>query len=417
MKITAVHAREILDSRGNPTVEAEVMLEDGSLGRAAVPSGASTGEHEAVELRDGDTSRYLGKGVGKAVSNVNTEIAELIKGMDALDQAALDQAMIKADGTENKGRLGANAILAVSLAAAVAAAQSQHMPLFRYLQKFNESGTEPQLPTPMMNVINGGQHAPDGVDMQEFMVMPRGIQSFADKLRAGAEIFHTLKGILKEQGYVTLVGDEGGFAPALKKNEDAIKVILQAVEKAGYKPGEQIEIAMDPAVSELWDADKGIYNLAKEGITLTPDEMKQYWKDTIAAYPVFSIEDILDEDAWEDWSDFMARYNDSGTQIVGDDFLVTNIERLQKAIDTKACNAILIKLNQIGTLTETVQAINLAHKNGMAAVVSHRSGETSDTFIADLVVGMGTGQIKTGSMSRSDRVSKYNQLLRISEQL
>lgn len=416
MKIDSVFAREILDSRGNPTVEAEVKLANGITARAAVPSGASTGEHEAVELRDGG-GRYLGKGVSKAVNNVNGTIAKEIVGFDSEKQAEIDELMIKLDGSENKSVLGANAILSVSLAVARAHALSVNEPLYKYLSTFSETNHKLTLPTPMMNVLNGGQHAPDGVDMQEFMVMPLGIEDFSEKVRAGAEIFHKLKELLKKSGYVTLVGDEGGFAPALKKNEDAIAIILEAVDAAGYKAGEQVKIAMDPAMSELWDEKQGVYDLKKEGIKLTPNEMKKYWQDITNKYPVFSIEDILDEDAWTDWADFMSSYNSKNIQIVGDDFLVTNIERLNKAIETKACNSILIKLNQIGTLSETIAAINLAHKNNMTAVVSHRSGETEDTFIADLVVGMGTGQIKTGSMSRSDRVAKYNQLLRISEQI
>lgn len=417
MKIKSIKARQILDSRGNPTVEADVITENGHLGRAQVPSGASTGEHEAIELRDGDKSRYLGKGVTKAVENVNSKISEALVGMDVTMQEDLDNKMIELDGTENKGTLGANAILAVSLAAAEAAAKEEGKLLFEYLNKFNTSGKEMRLPTPMMNVVNGGEHAPDGVDMQEFMVMPTGIETFSEKLRAGSEIFHTLKKLLKDKGHVTLVGDEGGFAPSLSKNAEAIELILEAAEEAGYSVGDQIEIAMDPAVSELWDAENKVYDLKKEGVKLSPDQMKQYWKDIIEKYPVFSIEDILDENAWEDWADFMANYNPSNTQIVGDDFLVTNIKRLEKAIEMKACNSILIKLNQIGTLTETVAAINLAHNNDFTAVVSHRSGETSNTFIADLSVAMGTGQIKTGSLSRSDRIAKYNQLLRIEEAL
>ena len=417
MKIKSIKARQILDSRGNPTVEADVITDNGHLGRAQVPSGASTGEHEAIELRDGDKSKYLGKGVTKAVENVNSIISEALVGMDVTMQEDLDNKMIELDGSENKGNLGANAILAVSLAAAEAAAKEEGKLLFEYLNKFNTSGKEMRLPTPMMNVVNGGEHAPDGVDMQEFMVMPTGIETFSEKLRAGSEIFHTLKKLLKEKGHVTLVGDEGGFAPSLSKNAEAIELILEAAEEAGYSVGDQIEIAMDPAVSELWDAENKVYDLKKEGVKLSPDQMKQYWKDIIEKYPVFSIEDILDENAWEDWADFMANYNPSNTQIVGDDFLVTNIKRLEKAIEMKACNSILIKLNQIGTLTETVAAINLAHNNDFTAVVSHRSGETSNTFIADLSVAMGTGQIKTGSLSRSDRIAKYNQLLRIEEAL
>lgn len=417
MKIKNIKAREILDSRGNPTVEVDVMLESGILGRAQVPSGASTGEHEAVELRDGDKSRYLGNGVQKAVGNVDNQIKQLVVGMDSEDQTAIDQKMIEADGTKNKQNFGANAMLGVSLATADAQAKLQGVSLFRYLKRFDDHKRDFVLPTPMMNILNGGKHAPDGVDMQEFMIMPVGIESFKEKLRAGAEIFHNLKSILKSQGQVTLVGDEGGFAPKLKKNQEALDLIIQAVEKAGYKMQDQIMIAMDPAISELWNAQEQVYDLAKEGIKLNPDQMKSYWQDISEKYPVYSIEDLLDQNAWTDWSDFMANYNPKKVQIVGDDFLVTNLERLQKAIDTKACNSILIKLNQIGTLTETVKAINLAHANQMTAVISHRSGETENTFISDLTVAMSTGQIKTGSASRTDRIAKYNQLLRIEEEL
>lgn len=416
MKIKDVRARQIIDSRGNPTVEADVVLENGEWGRAQVPSGASTGEHEAVELRDGGNA-FGGKAVTKAVANVNVEIKAAVTGMDAEDQVALDKKMIELDGTANKGRLGANAILAVSMAAAEAEAKAQGLLLYEYLHKFNKSGKDMVLPTPMMNVLNGGKHAPDGVDMQEFMIMPVGIEKFSDKIKAGAEIVMALKSILKKKGMITLVGDEGGFAPSLEKNEEAISVILEAVSEAGYEAGEQIKLAFDPAMSELWNKEKGVYVLKKEGEELNPDQMKAYWQNIIEQYPVFSIEDLLDENAWEDWADFMKNYNEHDIQIVGDDLLVTNPERLEKAIAMKACNSILIKLNQIGTLTETVDAINLAHENGMTAVISHRSGETENTFISDLVVAMGTGQIKTGSMSRTDRVAKYNQLLRIEETL
>lgn len=415
MKIKSIKGREIIDSRGNPTVEAEVTLENGISAISQVPSGASTGSHEALELRDGDKSRFNGKGVQKAVVNVNEKIAPEITGMDAEDQTAVDEKMLALDGTDLKTNLGANAILAVSMATAEAQAKAEGKPLFKYLAKFNTSKVDPKLPTPMMNILNGGKHAPDGVDMQEFMIMPVGIEDFSEKIRAGAEIFHALKGVLKEKGQVTLVGDEGGFAPVMDKNEDALKLIVEATEKAGYKMDEQIMIALDPAVSELWDKEAGKYNLAKEGIELTPDEMKSYWKNLTEKYPIYSMEDIFDEDAWDDWVDYTNNYNEMNTQIVGDDFLVTNIERLQKAIDLKACNAILIKLNQIGSLTETVNAINLAHNNDFSTVISHRSGETESTFIADLCVAMGTGQIKTGSLSRTDRVGKYNQLLRINE--
>ncbi len=415
MKIKSVKAREVLDSRGNPTVEADVVLEDGTLGRAIVPSGASTGEHEAVELRDGDESRYGGKGTLQAVENVNSRISEAVVGMDAEDQRVLDQKMIELDGTLNKGELGANAILSVSMAAAVAQSRAEGKWLFEYLSKMNpESSDEYILPVPMMNVMNGGKHAPDGVDMQEFMVMPHGASSFREALRTGVETFHAIKGILKDKGMVTLVGDEGGFAPSLTKNAEAIDVILQGLDKAGYEVGKDASIALDPAVSELFE--DGKYNLAKEGKMLSGDEMIGYWADLVEKYPLVSIEDLLDENDWEGWAKVTERIGDH-VQIVGDDFLVTNVERLEKAIEMKAGNSILIKLNQIGSVSEAVDAILTARKAGWTAVVSHRSGETEDTFIADFVVAMGTGQIKTGSGSRTDRIAKYNQLLRIEEYL
>ncbi len=415
MKIKSVKAREVLDSRGNPTVEADVVLEDGTLGRAIVPSGASTGEHEAVELRDGDESRYGGKGTLQAVENVNSRISEAVVGMDAEDQRVLDQKMIELDGTLNKGELGANAILSVSMAAAVAQSRAEGKWLFEYLSKMNpESSDEYILPVPMMNVMNGGKHAPDGVDMQEFMVMPHGASSFREALRTGVETFHAIKGILKDKGMVTLVGDEGGFAPSLTKNAEAIDVILQGLDKAGYEVGKDASIALDPAVSELFE--DGKYNLAKEGKMLSGDEMIGYWADLVEKYALVSIEDLLDENDWEGWAKVTERIGDH-VQIVGDDFLVTNVERLEKAIEMKAGNSILIKLNQIGSVSEAVDAILTARKAGWTAVVSHRSGETEDTFIADFVVAMGTGQIKTGSGSRTDRIAKYNQLLRIEEYL
>ena len=408
--IADVHAREILDSRGNPTVEVEVVLESGAFGRAAVPSGASTGAHEAVELRDGDKSRYLGKGVLKACANVESIIAPALIGMDALNQNEIDQTMIRLDGTDNKGNLGANAILGVSMACARAAADYLEMPLYRYLGGSNAK----TLPVPMMNILNGGKHADNNVDIQEFMIMPVGAQSWAEALRMCAEIFHNLRAVLKSRGYNTAVGDEGGFAPDLKSNEEALECIVLAIEKAGYKPGDEVRIAMDPASTEFYI--DGKYNLAGEGRKLTSSEMIDFYADLCERYPIISIEDALAEDDWDGWVELNKRLGDK-VQLVGDDLYVTNTERLAKGIDLHASNAILIKLNQIGTITETLDAIEMAKRAGFTAVVSHRSGETEDTFIADMVVAVNAGQIKTGAPSRTDRVAKYNQLLRIEEEL
>lgn len=409
--IEQVWAREILDSRGNPTVEAEVILENGTMGRAAVPSGASTGEHEAVELRDGDDSRYLGKGVSQAVENVNEKISYELEGMDALDQTAIDEALLTLDGTPNKSNLGANALLAVSLATARAAASLLEMPLYRYLGGVNAK----TLPVPMMNIVNGGAHADNNVDFQEFMVMPVGAETFSDALRIGAEIFHNLKSVLKKRGYSTAVGDEGGFAPNLKSNEEAIETILEAVEKAGYTAGENVMLALDPAASEFYDGTNYVFKKSDKR-ELSSDEMIAYWADWCAKYPIISIEDGLAEGDWEGWRKITEQLGRK-VQLVGDDLFVTNVEFLQKGIDTGAANSILIKVNQIGTLTETLDAIELAKTNNMTAVISHRSGETEDSFIADLAVATNAGQIKTGSLSRSDRIAKYNQLLRIEEDL
>jgi len=410
--IEDVLAREVLDSRGNPTVEVEVYLEDGSMGRAIVPSGASTGVHEAVELRDGDKSRYLGKGVEKAVENVNDIIAEAIVGMSAFDQVGLDQFLIELDGTPNKGKLGANAILGVSMAVAHAAADSLGLPLFQYLGGVNGK----LLPTPMMNILNGGEHADNTVDIQEFMVMPVGADSFREALRMGAEVFHSLKAVLKAKGLNTAVGDEGGFAPNLATNEEAIQVILEAIEKAGYKAGEDIKIALDVAASEMYDADKKMYVLKGEGVSKTADEMVAYYEMLVEKYPVISIEDGLAEDDWDGWKLMTERIGDK-VQLVGDDLFVTNTKRLEEGISKGIANSILIKVNQIGTLTETFDAIEMAKKAGYTAIVSHRSGETEDVTISDIVVGLNAGQIKTGSLSRTDRIAKYNQLLRIEELL
>ncbi|WP_206459499.1 phosphopyruvate hydratase [Anaerovorax sp. IOR16] len=410
--IEDVLAREVLDSRGNPTVEVEVYLEDGSMGRAIVPSGASTGVHEAVELRDGDKSRYLGKGVEKAVENVNDIIAEAIVGMSAFDQVGLDQFLIELDGTPNKGKLGANAILAVSMAVAHAAADSLGLPLFQYLGGVNGK----LLPTPMMNILNGGEHADNTVDIQEFMVMPVGADSFREALRMGTEVFHSLKAVLKGKGLNTAVGDEGGFAPNLATNEEAIQVILEAIEKAGYKAGEDIKIALDVAASEMYDADKKIYNLKGEGVSKTAEEMVAYYEMLVDKYPVISIEDGLAEDDWDGWKLMTDRIGKK-VQLVGDDLFVTNTKRLEEGIKKGIANSILIKVNQIGTLTETFDAIEMAKKAGYTAIVSHRSGETEDVTISDIVVGLNAGQIKTGSLSRTDRIAKYNQLLRIEELL
>lgn len=410
--IEDVLAREVLDSRGNPTVEVEIYLEDGTMGRAIVPSGASTGIHEAVELRDGDKGRYLGKGTLQAVENVNEMIAEEIIGYNVFDQVGLDKLLIDLDGTPNKSKLGANAILAVSMAAADAAANSLGLPLFQYLGGVNAK----LLPTPMMNILNGGSHADNTVDVQEFMIMPVGATSFREGLRMGAEIFHSLKAVLKSQGKNTAVGDEGGFAPDLATNEDAIKVILEAIEKAGYKAGTDIRLALDVAASEMYDEKTKMYNLEGEGVKKTSAEMVAYYEMLVDKYPIVSIEDGLAEDDWEGWK-LLTDALGKKVQLVGDDLFVTNTERLERGIREGIANSILIKVNQIGTLTETFDAIEMAKKAGYTAVVSHRSGETEDVTIADIVVAMNAGQIKTGSLSRTDRVAKYNQLLRIEETL
>lgn len=405
-------AREVLDSRGNPTVEVELFLSDGTVGRAIVPSGASTGVHEAVELRDGDKARYLGKGTLKAVENVNDIIADQIVGFNPFDQPGLDKALIEIDGTPNKGKLGANAILAVSMATADAAAKSLGIPLFNYLGGVNGK----TLPTPMMNILNGGSHADNTVDIQEFMIMPVGAENFKEALRMGAEVFHNLKSVLKGKGLNTAVGDEGGFAPNLSTNEDAIKVIIEAIEKAGYAPGKDVMIALDVAASEFYDEKANDYKLTGEGITRTAKEMVEYYNMLCDKYPIISIEDGFAEDDWDGWK-LMTDELGSKIQIVGDDLFVTNTERLKKGIEKKVANSILIKVNQIGTLTETFDAIEMAKRAGYTAVVSHRSGETEDVTIADIVVGLNAGQIKTGSLSRTDRIAKYNQLLRIEELL
>jgi enolase len=411
--IEYIEAREILDSRGNPTVEVDVVLEDGSLGRAAVPSGASTGVHEAVELRDGDKGRYVGKGVLKAVENVNNLIAAELVGLDALDQVDIDRTMIELDGTENKGKLGANALLGVSMATARAAADHLQLPLYKYLGSYHAS----TMPVPMANILNGGSHADNSVDFQEFMIMPVGAESIREAVRMVAEIFHTLKGVLKEKNYSTAVGDEGGFAPNLGSNEEALDLILSSVEKAGYKPVDDIVIALDPAMSELYDKKTGKYQLRwSTGDELTSEEMVSYWENWVNKYPIVSIEDGLDEDDWDGWKLLTDRIGDR-VQLVGDDLFVTNTKRLKDGIDKGIANSILIKVNQIGTLTETFEAVEMAKRAGYTAVVSHRSGETEDSFIADLVVALETGQIKTGSMSRSDRLAKYNQLMRIEDML
>ncbi len=408
--IENIIGREILDSRGNPTVEVEVFLMDGGFGRAMVPSGASTGEHEAVELRDGDKSRYLGKGVRQAVENVNTVIADALVGMDATEQIVVDQIMLDLDGTPNKGNLGANALLAVSLATAHAAADSLELPLYRYLGGVFAH----TLPVPMMNIMNGGKHAADSTDFQEFMVMPVGAESFSQCLQWGAEIYHNLKGVLKSRGLPTTVGDEGGFAPSLPTNEAAIELILEAIQKAGLTPGDDVYIALDPASSEIYE--DGKYHLATENRALTSSEMVQFWADWVDRYPIISLEDGLDENDWEHWSELVSAIGDR-VQIVGDDLLVTNVERVERAIAEGSANALLCKVNQIGTLTESIAASRLSQKHNWAVVVSHRSGETEDSTIADLVVALNAGQIKTGAPARSDRVAKYNQLLRIEEDL
>ncbi|MBL7816807.1 MAG: phosphopyruvate hydratase [Saprospiraceae bacterium] len=412
-EILNVHAREILDSRGNPTVEVEVMTEGGFIGRAAVPSGASTGTHEAVELRDGDKSRYLGKGVLKAVENVNEIICDALIGMDAFEQRLIDKTMIDLDGTPNKGKLGANAILGVSLAVAKAAARESNQPLYRYLGGVNAH----VMPVPMMNILNGGEHADNSIDFQEFMVMPVGAESFKEGLRMGVEVFHALKNVLKKKGYSTNVGDEGGFAPNIKSNVEAIDTVMTAIEAAGYRPGVDIMIAMDAAVSELYNAETGMYVFKKSsGQQMTSDELVEFWVDWSNKYPILSIEDGLAEDDWDGWKKLTQKVGNR-LQLVGDDLFVTNVSRLQQGITNGIANSILIKVNQIGSLSETVDAVNMATRSGYTSVMSHRSGETEDTTIADLAVALNCGQIKTGSASRSDRIAKYNQLLRIEEEL
>lgn len=411
--IESVHARQILDSRGNPTIEVDVTTESGAFGRAAVPSGASTGTHEAVELRDGDKKRFMGKGVLKAVNNVNTKIAPEITGISVFEQTLLDKIMRELDGTPNKGKLGANAILGTSLAIARAAASDAGMPLYRYVGGVGAV----TLPVPMMNILNGGSHADNAIDFQEFMVMPVGADTFSEALRMGAEVFHTLKKVLHDKGLSTNVGDEGGFAPNLKSNEEAIEVVLMAIEKAGYKPGSDIFIALDPAASEFFDPKTKVYHFKKSsGKKLKPAQMVEYWTNWAKKYPIISLEDGMAEDDWTGWKALTESIGDK-VQLVGDDLFVTNVERLQKGIDAGVGNAILIKVNQIGSLTETIDAVNLAKRNSYKSVMSHRSGETEDSTIADLAVALNTGQIKTGSASRSDRMAKYNQLLRIEEEL
>ena len=421
-KITRVHARQVLDSRGNPTVEADVLLESGAFGRAAVPSGASTGEHEALELRDGDKSKYLGKGVLKAVANVNSEIAKAVTGTDAADQRALDHKMITLDGTPTKSRLGANAVLAVSMAAARAAAVAVKQPLYKYLSRYSTDSSANLLPVPMMNILNGGAHADSSVDFQEFMAMPVGAPSFREALRWGVEVFHALKATLKKHGYSTAVGDEGGFAPSCKSNEEAIQIVLEAITAAGYKPGEQISIALDPAASEFYDKASGKYVFKKSDKSVhSSAEMAAYWTSWVEKYPIVSLEDGMAEDDWSGWKSLThsvgSKTSKKKIQLVGDDLFVTNTERLSRGINEGIANCILIKLNQIGSVTETIDAIELARKAGYNSVISHRSGETEDTFIADLAVATAAGQIKTGSGSRTDRIAKYNQLLRIEEEL
>ncbi|MGI5900070.1 MAG: phosphopyruvate hydratase [Christensenellales bacterium] len=411
--ITKISALEVIDSRGNPTVEVEVYTESGAYGRAMVPSGASTGEHEAIELRDGDKKRYLGKGVLKAVANVNDIIAPaLVDSYEVTDQVGIDRAMIALDGTENKGKLGANAILGVSMAVAHAAADYHGLPLYQYLGGFNAK----QLPTPMMNILNGGSHADNSVDFQEFMIMPVGAPSFRECIRMGAEVFHALKKVLSDKGESTSVGDEGGFAPNLKSNREAVEVIVEAIKQAGYKPGEDIKIAMDVASSEFYNKETGNYDLAGEGRSLTVDELIDLYEELVTDFPIISIEDGLDENDWDGYKKLTARLGDK-VQLVGDDFFVTNTKRLARGIEMGMCNSILIKVNQIGTLTETFEAIEMAKRAGYTAVISHRSGETEDVTIADIAVATNAGQIKTGSMSRTDRIAKYNRLLKIEAQL
>lgn len=410
--ISQIHARQILDSRGNPTVEVDVITQNGILGRAAVPSGASTGKYEAVELRDGDKGRFMGKGVLKAVQNINTVISEELLGAYVLDQAVIDKTLIDLDGSENKGNLGANAILGVSLACAKAASEETGIPLYNYIGGVNAN----LLPIPMMNILNGGSHADNKIDIQEFMVMPVGASTFSEGLRMGTEVFHHLKEVLKSKGHSTNVGDEGGFAPNLGSNEEAIEIVLKAIEKAGYKPGVDMYIALDAASSEFYNAKTKLYEFESTGIKRTSSEMVSYWKGWAKKYPILSIEDGLDEDDWKGWAELTKAIGDK-VQIVGDDLFVTNVKRLKRGIDEKSANSILIKVNQIGTLTETINAVDMANRASFTSVMSHRSGETEDNFIADLAVALNTGQIKTGSASRSDRMAKYNQLLRIEEAL
>lgn len=411
--IEGIHARQILDSRGNPTVEVDVVTESGAFGRAAVPSGASTGTHEAVELRDGDKKKYLGKGVLKAVDNVNNKIAAEIVGLDVFDQNLIDKLMIELDGTTNKGKLGANAILGTSLAVAKAAAMEAGQSLYRYIGGVNAN----TLPVPMMNILNGGSHADNSIDFQEFMVMPVGADTFSEALRMGAEVFHTLKKVLHDEGLSTNVGDEGGFAPNIKSNEEAIEIVIKAIEKAGYKPGSDIFIALDPAASEFYDPKTKLYHFKKSsGKKLKPEEMAAYWTNWSKKYPIISLEDGMAEEDWAGWKTLTDSIGDK-VQLVGDDLFVTNVDFLQKGIDKGVANAILVKVNQIGSLTETINAVNLAKRNSYKSIMSHRSGETEDSTIADLAVALNTGQIKTGSASRSDRMAKYNQLIRIEEEL
>jgi len=411
--IIDIHARQILDSRGNPTVEVEVITEDGALGRAAVPSGASTGIHEAVELRDGDKSVYMGKGVLNAVKHVNDEIADKLIGVDVFEQNSIDHAMIALDGTENKGRLGANAILAVSMAASKAAAIECNMPLYRYIGGVNAN----TLPIPLMNILNGGAHADNAIDFQEFMIMPTNADTFSEALQMGTSVFHHLKSVLKSKGYSTNVGDEGGFAPNIQSNEEAIETVLKAIEAAGFKPGKDIYIAMDAATSELWNEEKGLYVFKKsDKRELTPEGMVEYWAEWVKKYPIISIEDGCAEDDWKGWGLLTKAIGDR-CQLVGDDLFVTNVKRLSKGIQDGVANSILVKVNQIGSLTETIDAVNMATRNSYTNIMSHRSGETEDTTIADLAVALNSGQIKTGSASRTDRIAKYNQLLRIEEEL
>ncbi len=416
-KIISVHGREIIDSRGNPTVEADVRLEGGILGRGAVPSGASTGEHEAIELRDGDKSHYLGKGVTKAVGHINNEIAKVVIGLDASDQKSLDKRMIEADGTANKSKFGANAILAISMAAARAAATAAGKPLYKYLAKYSSEPAANLLPVPMMNILNGGAHADNSVDVQEFMVMPLGAPNFHEALRWGVEVFHNLKAVLKKNGYSTAVGDEGGFAPNLKSNEEALDRVMEAITAAGYKPGEQIFIALDPAASEFYDTAKKKYVFKKSDKSeRSSEQMAEFWQNWVRQYPIVSIEDGFSENDWDGWK-LVTKALGNKIQLVGDDIFVTNPQIFARGISEGIANAILIKLNQIGSVSETIDAVEMARKANYAAIISHRSGETEDAFIADFAVAMGTGQIKTGSASRTDRIAKYNQLLRIEEEL